>query len=136
MVEQRRIIAPEIAERYGRALTTVTGTWRNHPEWPKPVGRRGRWAEYDADQVDAVVRGHLLRTPPAPAANPDELLTIAQIVEVTGLKRGTIDGDISRGRWPEPDDQEYGVKRWKRGTVDQVMAGRRGYRRRAPEEPS
>ncbi|MFD0468596.1 hypothetical protein ACFQ0B_10000 [Nonomuraea thailandensis] len=102
MVEQRGIIAPEIAARYERALTTVTGTWRKHPAWPTPIGRRGRWAEYDAKQVDAVVRAHFLREQPAPAADPDELLTIAQLVDATGLKRGTLDADISRGRWPAP----------------------------------
>jgi hypothetical protein len=130
MVAQHRVIAPEIAEKYGRALTTVTGTWRRHPDWPAPVGKRGRWAEYDAQEVDKVVREHFVRTPPAGDGKPGDLLTIADIVTYSGLKRGTIDADISRGRWAPPDSEEHGVRRWKRGTVDQLLAGRRGYRRR------
>lgn len=132
VADQRKgIIAPEIAELYGRALTTVTGTWRNHPDWPAPVGRRGRYVEYDRAAVDAVVRAHFLRETPESTGDPDDLLTIADIVEHTGLKRGTVDADISRGRMPPPDDTKDGVKRWRRATIDTAMQGRRGYHRRA-----
>ncbi|PZG47463.1 hypothetical protein C1I98_13410 [Spongiactinospora gelatinilytica] len=123
------IIAPEIAEKYGRALATVQKTWTRHPDWPKPRGRRGRWAEYDADAVDALVNRLFLRPAPAAEGSPDDLLTIAQIAVHTGLARGTIDADISRGRWPAPDEIEHGVKRWRRSTVDAVLSKRRGYRR-------
>lgn len=131
MVTLRGIIAPEIAERYGRAVHTVTQTWRKHPDWPAPIGKRGRWAEYDADQVDEVVRRLFIREPPASEGGPDDLLTINEIVDYTGLARGTIDADISRGRWRDPDDTEHGVKRWKRSTVDAIMKSRRGYQRRS-----
>lgn len=132
VADQRKgIIAPEIAELYGRALTTVTGTWRNHPDWPQPTGRRGRWAEYDRAQVDAVVRNHLLRQTPEPEGDAGDLLTIADIVKYTGLARGTIDADISRGRIPPADDTKHGVKRWHRSTIDTAMKNRRGYHRRA-----
>lgn len=128
MVALRRVIAPEIADRYGRALATVTQTWRKHPDWPEPVGKRGRWAEYDADEVDQVVRRLFVRELPH-NGGPDDLLTIAQIADYTGLARGTIDADISRGRWRDPDNVEHGVKRWKRSTVDEIMRGRRRYAR-------
>ncbi|WP_327105879.1 hypothetical protein [Nonomuraea glycinis] len=39
--------------------------------------------------------------PPA-EGDPDDLLTIADITDYTGLKRGTINADISRGRWAAP----------------------------------
>lgn len=131
--QPRRIIAPEIAALYGRELTTVTGTWRRHPDWPAPTGRRGRWAEYDAAAVDAVVKEHFLRQPLQSSGDPEDLLTIADIVTYTGLARGTVDGDISRGRIPPADDTEHGVKRWRRSTIDTAMQGRRGYHRRAQQ---
>ncbi|MFF4989615.1 helix-turn-helix transcriptional regulator [Streptosporangium saharense] len=136
MVDQARIIAPEIAAKYGRAVTTVTNTWRRHPEWPEPVGRRGRWVEYNATEVDEVVRRLFVREELPAEGRPDDLLTIAEIVEYTGLKRSTIDADISRGRILPPDEVKHGVKRWRRSTIDSVMKGRRGYRRaEAPEAP-
>ncbi|RBQ22168.1 hypothetical protein DP939_02415 [Spongiactinospora rosea] len=129
MVPAPGIIAPEIAEKYDRALTTVQKTWTRHPDWPKPRGRRGRWAEYDADAVDKLVRRVFLRAAPVAEGRPDDLLTIAQIADHTGLARGTIDADISRGRWPAPDEIEHGVKRWRRSTVNSALGKRRGYHR-------
>lgn len=129
VAKKARLTAPEIAEKYGREVSTVAHTWRNHPDWPPAAGRRGRWAEYDAQAVDDVVRTHLLRPAPRPRGRPDDLLTIAQIADYVGLARGTIDSDISRGRWRRPDDTRHGVKRWRRATVDAIMEGRRAYRR-------
>jgi hypothetical protein len=41
MVARRGLIAPEIAERYSRARSTVQRIWTQHPEWPAPIGKRG-----------------------------------------------------------------------------------------------
>ncbi|MBF6515282.1 HTH domain-containing protein [Nocardia cyriacigeorgica] len=126
------VTAPEIAERYGRAVTTVQKIWMPRPEWPEPVGRRGRWNEYDADQVDAAVRAHFLREQPADEGGPDDLLTAAQIAEYLGVSPSTVRADISRGRLDlgEPDDTA-GAKRWRRRKVDAAVEGRRAYRRRS-----
>ncbi|WP_433445668.1 helix-turn-helix transcriptional regulator [Nonomuraea sp. CA-141351] len=135
MVTPERLIAPEIAARYGRALATVKDVWRKHPDWPPALGRRGRWAEYDAAAVDQLVRRAFLREVPPAEGDSDDLLTIADIVSYTGLKRGTVDADISRGRIPPPDDTKHGVKRWQRATIDAVMKNRRGYRRTRDTQP-
>ncbi|GAA5097139.1 helix-turn-helix transcriptional regulator [Nocardia iowensis] len=122
-----RWIAPEIAQRYGRALATVQKVWMVKPGWPAPVGRRGHWNEYLASDVEAAIG-----PPPAPAqtpGDPDELLTIAQIAAYTGKARGTIAAYVSRGQYPAPDEDENGVKRWRRATVDADLAARRKYLR-------
>ena len=46
-----------------------------------------------------------------------------------GISYGTLRGYLSRGDWPGPDDQQHGVKRWKRSTVQAQVASRRPYRR-------
>ena len=130
MVNQRGITTSEIAARYGRALRTVQDVWTKHPDWPAPTGKRGRWKEYDAQAVDELVRATYLRDPTPDEGRPDDLLTIADIVEYTGLSRSTIDTDISRRRIPAADDTEGGVRRWKRSTIDAVLSKRRGYRSR------
>ena len=133
MVDAERLIAPEIADLYGRSLKTIE-RWRSHPDWPKPVGKRGRWAEYDAAAVDAAVRAlflpQFLPHPPAEDGDPDELLTIDQAAQILGVKRKTLDADRSRGRFPQPDDTAHGVPRWRRATVEAVKRSRRPYRRR------
>lgn len=123
------VILPEIAKRYGRALKTVTW-WRWRYEWPEPTGKRGRWDEYDPDQVDQAVA--LILREPAEEADPDELLDAKGAAAEAGIAYGTVRADISRERWPAPDADEFGVKRWKRRTVRDEMASRRPNRRRRP----
>ncbi|WUI00223.1 hypothetical protein OHR68_43275 [Spirillospora sp. NBC_00431] len=129
MVTRPALIAPEIAERYGRATSTVQRVWTQHPEWPAPVGKRGRWNTYDAEQVDQLVRRAFLRDEPARAGDPDDLLTVNEIADYTGLSPATIRADISRDRWRDPDETRDGVKRWRRSSVDQIIKSRRSYRR-------
>ncbi|QLY31255.1 hypothetical protein H0264_02460 [Nocardia huaxiensis] len=129
-----RVIAPEIAASYGRAVSTVQQQWMTNEHWPPVVGKRGRWNEYDAAEVAAVVSEHFVREYQG-AGHPDDLLTVAEIAEYTGLSGGTIRADISRGRIRrDPDDHTDGVKRWKRSTIDAAMEGRRRYTR--PSEPA
>lgn len=128
MVTPERLIAAEIAARYSRPLTTVQSAWMTDPAWPAPAGKRGRWNEYDAAAVDTAVRAITSR--PQLEGDPADLLTVAQIATATGLAEATIRSDISRGRWPDPDEDEHGVKRWKRSSVASVLSGRRQYRHR------
>lgn len=128
MVTRELLILPEIARRYERPLSTIRTAWVTDPAWPQPCGKRGRYNEYDAAEVGAAVAAITGR--PQLDGDPDELLTIAQAAEATGLAEATIRADLSRGRWPNPDDDEHGVKRWKRSTVASVRLGRRKYKRR------
>nr|WTA71267.1 hypothetical protein OHB51_35320 [Micromonospora sp. NBC_00855] len=120
------ITAPEIAAKYGRTLSTVQRQWMVREEFPAPIGKRGRWNAYDPAAVDEAVRAHFVRAV-APVGDPDDLLTQVEIAEVTGLSASTIRADISRGRIGKPDDENEGVKRWKRSTIAAAMAGRRRY---------
>ena len=130
MVTRDRLIAPEIAARYKRPLTTVQTEWMPDPAWPAAAGKRGRWKEYDAAEVAAAVQA-ITERPQLAGGDPGDLLTIAQAAAHAGISPSTIRADLSRGRWPAPDDKEHGVKRWKRSTVNRVMEGRRQYRRRS-----
>jgi len=129
-----RVIAPEIAAKYGRSVTTVQKDWMTREDWPPTIGRRGRWNEYDAATVDRVVRASYLRTEPTQAGNPDDLLTIIEIADRAGVNPSTVRGYLSRGQLAlgEPDDTSHGVHRWYRWRVDQALRGRRGYRRVLP----
>ncbi|MGW3442192.1 hypothetical protein [Streptomyces sp. NPDC001076] len=129
MVDRPGMIAPEIAEHYGVGIHTVTKTWAQHEAWPAPAGKRGRYKEYDAAAVDTFVRKHIRRQ--AVHLEPERLYTAQQLEDAgIGITAGTIRADLARARWPEPDDDENGVNRWKGKTVTAVMATRRGYRRK------
>ncbi|WP_217545588.1 hypothetical protein [Streptomyces sp. GbtcB6] len=128
MVDRPGMIAPEIAEHYGVGIHTVTKTWAQHEAWPASVGKRGRYKEYAAADIDAFVREHVQRQ--AVTLEPKRLYTAQQLEDAgIGITAGTIRADLTRDRWPEPDDTENGVNRWKGKTVTAVMATRRGYRR-------
>ncbi|WP_378735493.1 hypothetical protein [Nocardia brasiliensis] len=129
--DAQRLIAPEIAERYDRALNTVQKDWMTRGEWPPVVGKRGRWNEYDAAAVEAAVHAHFVREQPAGEGSPEDLLTVAQIAEFAKVSASSVRSDLSRGRLAlgEPDDTTGGVKRWRRAKVAQAYAGRRRYGR-------
>ncbi|MET8475408.1 hypothetical protein ABZY90_19670 [Streptomyces sp. NPDC006422] len=126
-VPSDRLIAPEIAERYGRSLHTVTKSWAQHPAWPTPVGTRGRHSTYAAADIAAFVRDHIDRT--TPELEPRRLYTAREIEEATGITAATIRADRSRGRWPAPDDTSGRAHRWYGQTVTEAVEGRRGYHR-------
>ncbi|MEU0332212.1 hypothetical protein [Streptomyces sp. NPDC006193] len=128
MVDRPGMITPEIAEKYGVSPHTVTKTWARHPAWPAPAGKRGRYKEYDAQAIAAFVRGHIERQ--GVKLEPRRLYTAQQLENAgIGIKASTIRADLTRGRWPEPDDTEHGVNRWYGQTVMTAMTGRRNYRR-------
>ncbi len=123
------VILPEIARQYGRSLKTVSW-WRWRYQWPQPTGKRGRWDEYDPDDVGRAVA--LILRESAEGADPDELLDAKGAAAEAGISYATVRADISRGRWPAPDEEKFGVKRWRRGTVRDHMASRRPSKRRKP----
>ncbi|MET7679378.1 hypothetical protein [Streptomyces sp. NPDC005423] len=131
MVDRPGMIAPEIAETYGVSIHTVTKSWAQHPAWPAPAGKRGRYKEYEAANVADFIRDHVERQ--AVTLEPERLYT-AQDLEAAGVgvKAGTIRADLARGRWPEPDDTDNGVNRWYGATVTRALDRRRGYRRASP----
>ncbi|MFJ4322237.1 hypothetical protein ACIP3A_03825 [Streptomyces tricolor] len=132
MVDRPGLITPEIAERYGVSLSTVTTSWARHPAWPAPAGKRGRYKEYASKDIADFVRTHIERQ--AVELEPRRLYTAQQLEDAgIGIKAVTIRSDLTRGRWPEPDDTAHGVNRWYGQTVMTAMTGRRGYRR-APKE--
>jgi uncharacterized protein YjcR len=114
---------PEIAERYKRSRETVRA-WTRRPGWPAPLGRRGRFYEYDAAAVDAVVRAEILGEAPA-TTDPGRLLTDAEVAERAGVELRTLTGYIARGQWIEPDDVTDGVRRWRQDSVDRKLATRK-----------
>ncbi|MFJ1858756.1 hypothetical protein ACIOHA_15775 [Streptomyces anulatus] len=116
----------EIADRYGRSHATIANVWSQHPDWPAHVGKRGRAYVYDPAKVDKVVEEHFMRPLPF---EPRRLYTARQIAELTGITAGTIRADVSKGRWPAPDDTEGPANRWRGATVTAALAGRQVYRR-------
>ncbi|WP_329338560.1 hypothetical protein OG866_27020 [Streptomyces sp. NBC_00663] len=128
MVDPQRLIAPEIATAYDVSPHTVRASWSQHPDWPAPTGKRGRYKEYDAQAIADFVRTHIERQ--AVTLEPRRLYTAQQLQDAgVGITAGTIRADLARGRWPAPDDTSDGVNRWHGSTVTKALQGRRGYRR-------
>ncbi|MFF2094845.1 hypothetical protein [Streptomyces sp. NPDC058202] len=125
MVVPKNLTAPAIAERYGRALTTVTTEWIQRPEFPASTGRDGKHKLYDAQAVADFVRDHIERTPVT--LEPERLYTARDIEDLTGIKAGTIRADKSKGRWPQADDTKGRADQWLGKTVAAALENRRGY---------
>jgi hypothetical protein len=117
----------EIAARHGRAETTIRNQWARHPQWPEPIGKRGRHLIFDPATVDQVISDHIER--PTAALEDRRLYTAREIEQATGITAATIRADRSKGRWPEPDDRSGRAHRWYGATVTRVLTGRRGYHR-------
>jgi hypothetical protein len=121
------VTVPEIAAKYGRPVKTIR-TWMYRYDWPDPVKKRGRLNEYNPGEVEAAVRAILALG--GDGADMDELLDMKTAAGEAGISYATVRADISRGRWPPPDEDRDGVKRWTRRTVRQEMASRRPNKRR------
>lgn len=119
----------EIAAMHDRSLSTIK-LWSADPDWPEPIGKRGKWNLYPAARVAGLVRARTQREVQPSVGQPDELLDINAAAAEAGISHRTLRADLTRGRWPEPDDESGGTKRWKRSTVIATMAGRRAYRRK------
>ncbi|MFI1535546.1 helix-turn-helix transcriptional regulator [Streptomyces anandii] len=117
----------EIAARHGRAYDTLRNHWSRHPDWPAPIGKRGRAKTYDPAAVDRVIRDHFAR--PSTDLEGRRLYTAREIEQLTGISAATIRADRSLGRWPAPDDTSSRAHRWYGSTITQALEGRRGYRK-------
>ncbi|MFI9507555.1 hypothetical protein [Nocardia sp. NPDC052566] len=127
----RTLIAPEIAERYGRALNTVQTVWMPHERWPRSIGKRGRWNAYDEAEVEQVVRSVFLRAQPtALEGAPDDLLTVPELAAAAQIAPSTLRAYISRQQVDlgDPDDETGGVKRWRRAPALAILAQRRRHK--------
>ncbi|MFJ6841364.1 helix-turn-helix transcriptional regulator [Streptomyces griseoluteus] len=128
MVDPPRLTAPQIAQKYERALTTVMTDWTQRATFPDPVGRSGRHYTYDAQAVAAYVRDYVDR--PGVELEADRLYTAREIEALTGIKASTIRADKKRGRWPQPDGISGRADVWLGSTVTTTLNGRRGYHRK------
>ncbi|MEU9245852.1 hypothetical protein [Streptomyces sp. NPDC048385] len=119
----------EAAARLGRPLSTVKNTWRRHPAWPPALPeKRGRYHLYAPDAIDQFVRDHIDRQ--AVELEPRRLYTASDLEAAgIGITAGTIRADLTRQRWPEPDDTDGDTNRWFGATAAKALKGRRGYRR-------
>lgn len=113
----------EIAARHGRAYNTLKAQWSRHPDWPAPIGKNGRAYTYDPATVDKVIAKHFVRS--TPAFEPRRLYTAREIATLTGISSATIRADVSKGRWPAPDDTSQMANRWTGTTITTALANRR-----------
>ncbi|MEU2180093.1 hypothetical protein [Streptomyces thermolilacinus] len=122
----------EIADRVGRAYNTLRAQWSRHPDWPAPLGRRGRSYVYDTDAVNEFIAEHIQRDT-APL-EPHRLYTAREIAELTGISTATIRADRTKRRadgtprWPTPDDTSETAHRWYGQTILTELERRRAYR--------
>lgn len=113
----------EIAARHGRAYDTLRAQWSRHPAWPNPIGKRGRSYLYDTTAVDEAIAEHFVRS--TPTFEPRRLYTARDIATAAGISTATIRADVSKGRWPAPDDTTEMANRWLGATITTALAGRR-----------
>ncbi|MFJ3518408.1 MULTISPECIES: hypothetical protein [unclassified Streptomyces] len=118
----------EIAEHYGMSARYLSENprWGRHPGWPRAIGKRGRTIEFDAEAIARFFGEHHTRE--ATPLDPDRCYTVVEIAEASGLQPDSIRSDISRGRWPAPDEMDGDRKLWRGRTVTAHLAGRRIYR--------
>ncbi|MGV4984533.1 helix-turn-helix transcriptional regulator [Streptomyces sp. NRAIS4] len=117
----------EIAARHSRAKLTIRNQWARHPDWPEPIGKRGKLLLFDPAAVDQFVTDHIERSPTV--LEDRRLYTAREIEQLTGITAATIRADRSKGRWPGPDDTSTRAHRWYGATVTEALAARRGYHR-------
>ncbi|MGW6984738.1 hypothetical protein ACWGE1_35680 [Streptomyces sp. NPDC054932] len=118
----------EIAGHYGMSARYLSENprWGRHPDWPAAIGKRGRAIEFDAEAIARFFGEHHTRE--ATPLDPNRRYTVVEIAEASGLQPDSIRSDISRGRWPAPDEMDGDRKLWWGETVTTHLAGRRIYR--------
>lgn len=93
----------DIANRYGRSRSTIVNTWATHDSWPDPVDKRGRSLLFNADDVARAVTQ--IQNPLGTSLDGgdfDELLTLREISDITGLAVGTLSRYEAEERIPKP----------------------------------
>lgn len=129
MVTRTGLTRPEMAARYKVSERTVR-RWCAEPDWPAPIGKRGKFEEYDREQADAAAARRQQRAEPVDAG--PRLLTTTEIAQLYHLDPGTVRGYASstaRNILGDPDAVRDGVKLYRADRVAVIMAGRRRYRR-------
>ncbi|GAA2623459.1 hypothetical protein GCM10010425_18370 [Streptomyces spororaveus] len=118
----------EIAGHYGMSARYLSENprWGRHPGWPAAIGKRGRTIEFDPEAIARFFGEHHTRE--ATPLEPTRRYTVVEIAEASGLQPDSIRSDISRGRWPAPDEMDGDRKLWRGETVTTHLAGRRIYR--------
>lgn len=120
----------EIAAKYERSPSTIRQQWATHPDWPTPIGKRGRSLEFSADQVNALAVAEFL-PPEPPEGDPDELMTLSEIADRTGKPLSTLESyahrqnDTEHKHWPPRAGHRNGTNLWRWGDVAAHLAGRR-----------
>lgn len=94
------ITRPEIAARYERSAVTVD-RWCADPTWPAPIGKRGRYLEYDPEQVALAVAQREPEPAPAPLRGR---LSRQEIAEHYNIEPPTVRSYAHRGHFGEPDE--------------------------------
>lgn len=133
MVARPGMTRPELAERYG-VTERVVGHWTHEEGWPAPIGKRGRWQEYDSEQTDAAVAARAGREQPEEVAElGDRLLTMPEIAELYSVAASTIRDYASKGQFGEPDDVSGDVKQFRADRVAEAMSKKRKYTKKTPD---
>ncbi|MFE3202206.1 hypothetical protein [Embleya sp. NPDC059237] len=125
MVDNGRLTTTEIATKYGRSIHTVQTEWTQDPRWPEPVGKRGKWFLYDAEEVDRVVREHFGRS--VKGLVPGGLYTLQEAADALGTTYGALRSHKSRNKplYEPADDDKGGVDRWYGARLEKIHARRR-----------
>ncbi len=139
----RLVGTAEIGEEFGVSTGTVTLWYNNRATtgFPDTVGAKGRARQWEygavSDWFAAKEKPRLQEAGAAIAGDPDELLNATQVAKTLGYKNANQITTYLRsnpGYFPEPDvveelgtaDRPWTRKQWRRSTVAEWAATRRG----------
>lgn len=129
MTDRPGLTFDEIAERYGRTHATIVKTWRKNPLWPKrPVGKRGKYLEWDPEAIARVAEYEM--PPKVKPGDDDAYVTDREVCEMFDppIRPGTLRSYKSRGQWIKPDAEksaELGADVYRRGDARKAIEQRK-----------